>query len=123
LGSPIFNHAVATTERSVVLGLDSVRLFAVVDPNGVAAGEPTAEVDIGAPARTKWLKLLNRRPVAVRTRLHPTTLHWIAHAANIGTARRKKRGHWPPSANLDRFAPLGLRCGVRSLARVAAAIR
>jgi hypothetical protein len=79
-------------ERSVILGLGSVRFFAVVSRNRVAARKPTAEVDIGASSRTKWPKSLDRRSPADRTRLRVMRFHRIAHAANIGTAAPKGKG-------------------------------
>ena len=104
-----FTRLSTTTERSVVLGLDRVRLVALVGRNRVAAREPSAEVDIGAPARTKRPESLVRRPAADRTRLCLVTLHGIAHAPNIGTARLKEKG--PLAAGVGE-SRLGRPCGI-----------
>ena len=121
LGTPrLSEERVTTRERSVILGLRSLRLFAFVSRDGIAPRKPTAEVDVGAPSRTKWPKSLDRWPATARTRLHLMSPHWIAHAANIGTARRKGKGPVAKPAS-DRSAQ-GLRRGQRSPAHMAAAI-
>jgi hypothetical protein len=94
LGLPILRSTGSsrTTVSSVVLGVASVALFTLVGRNSIAAREPTAEVDIGAPAGTKRPKSLDRPPAADRTWFRRTTLDWITHAANIGTVRLRGKG-------------------------------
>jgi hypothetical protein len=111
---------VTTTGRSLILGLGRVRLFAFVSRNGIAAGKPTAEVDIGAPSGTKWPKSLARGSAADRTPLGLIRLYGIAHAANIGRDRLKGKGPLAASFGKLEIRPVrpGARRGQKSPARM-----
>jgi hypothetical protein len=52
------------------------------------------------------------------------TLHGIAHAPNIGTARLKEKGPLAAGVGESRLIrPWGLRCAQRALARMAATMQ